>query len=343
MVVKKDVDLSLCTTMGIGGKAKYFVSAGSINELKSALTFAKNENLSVFVFSGGSNTVFSDHEYEGLVIKVSFEGIEVVKENKNSIFFKVLAGTKWDKFVAYCVNNGYQGVEFLSGIPGSVGATPVQNVGAYGQEVSQTIAWVECIHRKSQKTVTLQNSECNFSYRDSIFKKHTYLVVTHIVFKLRKSLHTKIEYPSLLQKLQTDQSTLKKVRTAVIELRKEKSMIVSKADPNAKSVGSFFKNPIIGKSKFKLLRQKHPDIPYWKVGSLYKVSAAWLVESSGFFRGYTHKERVAISTKHSLAIVNKNNAGSNDLVEFVKLIQNTVRNKFSITLDPEPVLVGINL
>lgn len=329
--------------MQIGGKTKYFVIVKTIEELRETLIFAKTEKIPYIVISGGSNTIFSDDEYEGLVIKIKTEGIKIIRDNKKSVVIKALAGTSWDTFVKYCVDKGYQGIECLSGIPGSVGATPIQNVGAYGQEVAQTIQWVECLDKNNLEETSLNKQKCQFSYRDSFFKSAPHLIITSVVFRLKKSRYAKTNYPQLSQKLVSKTSTLKRIRLAVIKLRKEKSMILSTKDVNTKSVGSFFKNPIITKNEFALLQEKRIDIPYWKADSSYKISAAWLVEVSGFTKGYNYNQRIGLSSKHTLAIVNKNHAKSTDLVKFVKLIQEKVYKKFSIKLTPEPTLVGIVL
>jgi UDP-N-acetylmuramate dehydrogenase len=343
MIVQKDIKLSTHTTIKIGGKAKYFVTVHSIKELKKSLLYATRKSLPSFIISGGSNTIFSDEGYQGVIIKTKIEGTKIVKENKKSIYIKAFAGTNWDTFVKYCVDNGYQGIECLSGIPGSVGATPIQNVGAYGQEVSQTVHSVECIDKDSFKKIILSNQECKFSYRDSFFKGHQELIITSVIFKLRKLLRAKVNYPQVIQKLSSSVATLSKVRSTVIALRKEKSMILDLKDPNTRSVGSFFKNPIVGKNEFNLLQEKHGDIPFWNNGSSYKISAAWLIEMSGFTKGYNYNPKVGLSTKHTLAVVNKNHATSSDLVMFVKLIQEEVYKQFSIQLIPEPILVGIAL
>lgn len=343
MIVHKDIKLSSHTTIKIGGKAKYFVTVESTKDLKNALQYAHTKGIPFFIISGGSNTIFSDEGYQGVVIKIKIEGIKIVRENEKNVYIKAFAGTNWDSFVKYCVDNGYQGIECLSGIPGSVGATPIQNVGAYGQEVSQTVHSVECIDKENFKKIILHNQDCKFSYRDSFFKSHRKLIITSVIFKLQKSPQAKVSYPQVVQKLNSDIATLNEVRSAVIKLRREKSMILDLKDTNTKSVGSFFKNPIISKKAFTVLQKKHGDIPFWNNGSSYKISAAWLIEMSGFTKGYNYNQKIGLSTKHTLAIVNKNHATSSDLVMFVKLIQEKVYEQFSILLIPEPILVGIAL
>lgn len=343
MIFQEGVTLSSHSTIGIGGKAQYFVTAKTIQELKQAITYANERTLPVFVISGGSNTIFSDDGYSGLVIRIAFEGIKILKENDKNIFIQALAGTNWDTFVKYSVKNGYQGVECLSGIPGSVGATPIQNVGAYGQEVSQTIQSVECIDTTNFKKRIFVNTDCKFSYRDSYFKRAPHIIVTSVIFKLTKTPNAIVSYPQLSQQLSSKPQTLKKIRSVVLTLRKKKSMLLLPSDKNTKSVGSFFKNPIIAKRHFTLLYKKCPNIPYWKVDNSFKISAAWLIETSGFTKGYSFNRNIGLSAKHCLAIINKGKATSDDLANFIHLLQKTVFDTFSIQLVPEPILVGFHL
>jgi UDP-N-acetylmuramate dehydrogenase len=296
-------------------------------------------------------------------VKIDLKGINLHNDFKDNVIIKVAAGEQWDDFVKYCIENNFMGVECLSGIPGSAGATPIQNVGAYGQEVKDTIIFVKAIDRETYKSTMFSNEDCLFGYRTSRFKtidKEKY-IVTEVLFKLRKDGKPEIKYPELekyLNEKSEKNYSLDEVRNAVMDLRKKKAMVLDNDEPDSVSCGSFFVNPIISKSEFEnLLKRmengklsttadgknakkengKEHSIPYWKVEGGIKLSAAWLIESAGFKKGYSING-VGISGKHSLALVNRGGV-TKDLMNLAEEIQKKVFNKFGIVLDKEPVLV----
>jgi UDP-N-acetylmuramate dehydrogenase len=344
--ISENISLSKLTSIRLGGKARYFCECGSEKDLVECLEYAKEKNLKIQFLGGGSNTVFSDKGFEGIVVKIDIKGINIHNDFKDNVILKVGAGEEWDVFVKYCTENKFAGVECLSGIPGSVGATPIQNVGAYGQEVKDTIIFVKTIDRETKKTVMFSNEDCLFGYRSSRFKtidKDKY-IVTEVLFKLRKDGKPEIKYPELVKYLKTKNDngfSLEDVRLAVLELRKRKSMIVDEADPDSVSCGSFFVNPVVSEKIYDEMCQKagieKDVIPYYKTEEGFKLSAAWLIENAGFNKGYT-KNGAGISNKHSLALVNRGGTAG-DLLKLAEEIQEKVFDKFGIVLVKEPVVV----
>ncbi|MFT3744642.1 MAG: UDP-N-acetylmuramate dehydrogenase [Pyrinomonadaceae bacterium] len=251
------------------------------------------------------------------------------------------AGEDWDRFVAFCVDHELAGVECLSGIPGSVGGTPVQNVGAYGQEVSETIVKVRCLDRRSTEVVELTNSDCGFSYRTSIFNsaQRDRFIVMSVMFGLVRNGAPKLEYNELVDRFSGKLPTLADVREQVLEIRRSKSMVIDAADPNSRSAGSFFKNPVVSNEKLEELRTVFDRIPSFKYGDMVKIPAAWLIENSGFSKGFALGE-VGISSNHSLALINRGDATAADVIVLKERIQRAVAAKFDIELHPEPIFVG---
>jgi UDP-N-acetylmuramate dehydrogenase len=240
--IQENVSLAPFTTLKIGGPARYYVRAGSEEEVISAVRLATAESLPLFVLGGGSNILVSDNGFDGLVLHITLAGI-----SRKSGALVAAAGEDWDAFVAYCVKNDLAGVECLSGIPGFVGGTPVQNVGAYGQEVSESIVSVRCFDRQTKQIVELSNPECGFEYRKSIFNsaaRDRYIVLS-VAFALRPGGRPKVAYKDLQERFPNHQPSLAEVRTAVLDIRSTKSMVIDPSDPNSRSTGSFFKNPIV--------------------------------------------------------------------------------------------------
>ena len=347
MEILENVSLAPYTTLKVGGPARFFVAARSEDQVLAALHHAHKNSLPVFVLGGGSNLVVSDAGWNGLVLKVGIEGIGIAEEDGKRIF-TAGAGEDWDKLVAYSVNQNCSGVECMSGIPGTVGGTPVQNVGAYGQEVAETIRTVRVIERKSGEVRALSNWECGFTYRTSIFnhdQKDRY-IVTQVSYALTPDGSPRVEYADLKRYFASTESvlTLKTVRDAVRSIRASKAMLIAVDDPDSCSAGSFFKNPIIPNSEYDRLtalpvskEQKPPQ--FVAPNGQVKVSAAWLVERAGFHKGYTDG-RVGISRKHSLAIVNRGGATASEIVAFKNKVQEGVWKVFGVKLQPEPVFVG---
>lgn len=342
--IQENIPLAPLTTIQLGGPARYFVECRSTEEVIEALDFAAKNKLEIHILGGGSNTVFSDEGFSGLVLKIGLKGISV-EEKGSEVLVKVAAGENWDEFVQFCIKRGLTGVECLSGIPGLVGATPIQNVGAYGQEVKDTILKVRALNRETMQVVEFNNQECQFSYRQSRFKKGDkgkYIILA-VVYRLKKNTKPIIKYKELQNYLQANTS-LEMVRLAVLALRRKKSMLVDKTDPNSRSVGSFFINPIIEKSEFLELKKRWQEsgggseIPNFKVAEKIKLSAAWLIEHSGFYKGYK-KNGVGISTNHALALVNYGGGSAKELLSLASEIEKAVYNRFGIRLEREPECV----
>ena len=345
MSLVQPVALSSLTTMQVGGVPKSITRCASAQELYEAAKAAWLSEEKHHILAGGSNTVFADDMSDWNIVLVANTGIEVVHETDETVTLRVQAGESWDGLVAWCVERGYAGIEAMSGIPGSVGATPVQNVGAYGQEVSQVITQVEFLDGESHETSIKPAEFFEFSYRDSALKRGLKGVIGWVEFKLYKlgglsvpmasgqiTNHVGAEYGSQLP--------LKQVRDTVIELRSSKGMVISEADPNSRSCGSFFTNPVV--SSIKAL--EFPDeMQKWKMedGESVKLSAGWLIENAGIPKGYSIPgSKAAISQKHALAITNTGGATSADVVELARFIQERVSSRWGMNLIPEPNLIG---
>lgn len=353
MEILEHINLSPFTTIQLGGSAKYFCTCSSVDEIKETLNFAQKRNLRTHILAGGSNTIFSDNGFNGVVIKITSKGISFV-EDGNYILVTAKAGEDWEQFVKMCVEKGYGGIECLSGIPGCVGATPIQNVGAYGQEVKDTIEKVTAIDRSTLEEISFSNSDCRFSYRQSRFKFHDSgkYIIAEVTFRLKKKGRPTIIYPEVrktieasipLASLADGRESLEAVRNIVLALRKKKSMVIDPSDPNTKSVGSFFMNPIIDSDQLTVISnqwKKSGDgskIPTFQSENKIKISAAWLIEKSGFKKGYT-KNGVGISDNHTLALVNRGGTTA-ALLALAKEIRDGVEKKFGIRLEQEPVVV----
>ena len=345
--VLKNIPLAPLTTFKIGGPARLFVKAESEDQIVEALAFAANEGLSLFVLGGGSNILVSDVGFDGLVIQIALKGIlsePLAVAGGSDYLLTAQAGEDWDEFVSYCVGLNLAGIECLSGIPGFVGGTPVQNVGAYGQEVSETIVSVRCLDRKARKIVDLAKSECGFGYRTSIFNtsmRDRYIVLS-VTYSLMKGGPPKIAYKDLKDFFSGHEPTLGETREAVLRIRAAKSMVIDANDPNSKSAGSFFKNPVVDREILAAIIEKSgtEDAPYFEVDEKsVKIPAAWLIENAGFHKGFV-MGNAGISTRHSLAVVNRGNATAKDILQLKNAIVSGVNAKFGIALNPEPIFIG---
>ena len=343
MQIQENVPLAPLTTIGVGGPARYFVDARTIAEISEAVTFSRGRDLPLFVLGGGSNLVISDEGWPGLVLKVGIKGVE----QKESVF-EVGAGEEWDKFVALAVARNGAGIECLSGIPGSVGGTPVQNVGAYGQEVAETIESVLTFDLRENQVRELCNEACGFSYRTSIFNssERGRFIILRVTYELKSGGEPHIQYADLKKYFGgwSEQPSLAQTRDAVRKIRASKGMLISPGDEDSRSAGSFFKNPVLSPEQYNELSAraaaKKLTIPsYPALDALKKVSAAWLVEHSGFSKGFGHG-RVGISRKHALALVNRGEARAADIVAFKEEIQDRVEQIWGVRLEAEPVFVG---
>ena len=344
MQVEENVPLAPLTTIGIGGPARFFFRAGNVDEVLEALEWARQRDQPVFFLGGGSNLLISDDGFPGLVIHLDLRGITVASETAGYVMVKVAAGEPWDRFVKFAVRREWAGIECLSGIPGSTGATPIQNVGAYGQEVSETVARVEALDRSTGRVNWLTNEECRFGYRSSLFKniERERYVVLSVTFRLRVGGQAAVKYPELkkyIEERRISLDDLAGVREAVIAIRKRKGMVLDKRDPDTRSDGSFFMNPVLTADQYAAFSTRAPEAPHFPYGDDVKLSAAWLIEHAGFQKGFTHGN-VGLSTKHTLAIVNRGRGTAAEVVELVRMIQEKVREQFGVELHPEPNFIG---
>ena len=348
----ENVRLGGMTTLGIGGPTRYFADITTTDALIAGVDWARSRRAPLFVLGGGSNIVVADEGFPGLTLRVSIRGVETRLE-EDGVLVTAGAGEDWDSLVAQCVANNWSGFECLSGIPGRVGATPIQNVGAYGQETSETLTSIEAFDLASGSLVSLSASECEFGYRSSRFKTRdrNRFIITRVTYRLAPDGKPSIRYTEL-QRYLADRGpappTLADVREAVLTIRRRKAMVIDPNDPDSRSVGSFFVNPTITTDEFERLKQRIQaqtegdlDIVAFPLSDgRVKLSAAWLIERAGFKRGYVHGH-VGTSTKHALAIVNRDGGTAREIVELKELIQECVLDRFGIALTPEPVLIGM--
>lgn len=341
--IRENVPLAGFTTLGVGGSARFFVEATSEESVLRAIEFASTEDIPLAIIGGGSNLVVSDDGFEGLVLRVAISGLTFADEGE---FVRLVAGAgvEWDRLVAECVERNLAGLECLSGIPGWVGGTPIQNVGAYGQDVSAVIAEVRAFDRQRARIRTFDNRACGFEYRKSIFNTTSRgrYVILNVVYCLGRGTKPSVSYPDLVEFFEGQPApSLRRVREAVLRIRREKAMVLDPDDPDSRSVGSFFKNPLLTANEFERLLEIAPQPPpHFSAGEGHvKIPAAWLIERSGFEKG-TRRERVGLSTRHSLALVNLGAASASDVVRFAGEIQERVGETFGVRLVPEPVLLG---
>jgi len=352
ITLRNDVLLAPFTTLGVGGAARFFVEVSSVEELRDALRVGKERGLSLFILGGGSNLVISDAGFAGLVIRIVSKGIAERSLSDGRVELTAAAGEGWDDFVRFAVARNLAGVECLSGIPGSTGATPVQNVGAYGQEVAETITSVELLDRESLEQATYTNADCRFSYRQSIFKAEAKdrFVVTAVRFALTPGGAPSIRYPDLQRYFDergASSPTLQEARDGVIAVRKRKGMVLDADDPDTRSDGSFFMNPIVTTeeserflARARRISGEDARIPAFPAGDgLVKLSAAWLIENAGFAKGLV-RGNAGLSSKHSLAIINRGGASASEIVALKDEIERGVHEKFGVALHPEPNFIG---
>jgi UDP-N-acetylmuramate dehydrogenase len=332
--------LSELTTLRLGGPAGSVVQARSEDELVEA---ARGD---VLLVAGGSNLVVADAGYPGTVVRVLTRGVEERAAN-GRVELTVAAGEEWEPFVARCVAAGFAGVESLSGIPGSIGATPIQNVGAYGQEVAETIVSVRALDRSSGEVWELAPEACGFAYRSSAFKRTPgRWVVLSVTFALeRRELSGPLAYAELARTLDVqpgEGAPLAEVREAVLGLRRGKGMVLDPADPDSVSAGSFFTNPILSQTEFAALEERADHPPRFpEPDGRIKTSAAWLIERAGFRRGHGNPDGIAISSKHTLALTNRGAGTTAELLALAREIAAGVDERFGVRLEPEPTLVGV--
>jgi UDP-N-acetylmuramate dehydrogenase len=340
--IQEHISLKDLTTFKIGGEARFFATVHSIDELKGALAWAKEKHLEIFVLGGGSNILMGDKGWDGLVIKIEIKGIEL-KGNE----LVGGAGENWDSFVGYAVEHGLYGIENLSLIPGSVGATPVQNIGAYGVEVKDTISWVESINSETGELKIFNNNECGFAYRDSFFKKPEgkKYIITRVAFNLKKEGILSTEYRDIKKYIEENKIldlTLQKIRDIVIDIRTKKL-------PDVRIIGtagSFFKNPIISLSDYQNLLTRYPDLPGYSQKSAFagatadtiKIPAAWMLDNLCGFKGYKEGD-VGVYKNQALVLVNFGNAKAQDIFDLSEKMIACVKEKTNIILEREVQMI----
>ena len=350
MQLQENVSLAPLTTFKIGGPARFYVEARTTGDVQDAVSFAGSRDLPLFVLGGGSNLLVSDTGWPGLVLKAAISGVEQRSghDEDGKTLFDVGAGESWDRFVSHAVIARCAGVECLSGIPGSVGGTPVQNVGAYGQEVSETIASVEVYDLKEGQVRELCREACGFSYRSSIFNttERGRFIILRVTYALEPGGSPRLEYADLKRHFEGRETmpNLAETREAVRHIRALKGMLIVPGEPDCQSAGSFFKNPVLSEEQhlelIKRAKARGLTVPsYPALESRKKVSAAWLVERSGFVKGHGFGH-VGISSKHALAIVNRGGASAAEVMALKEQIQTRVEQIWGVRLEPEPVMVG---
>jgi UDP-N-acetylmuramate dehydrogenase len=345
MTIQSDVSLAEWCTLGVGGPARWFCRAETEQAALDALTWAASSDVPVHVLGGGSNVVFADDGFDGLVLKVEIGGIDSADAGGTRLF-RVGAGEQWDPFVALSVESGCAGLECLSGIPGLTGGTPVQNVGAYGQDVSATITRVAVIDRAARATRWLSAEECAFGYRSSRFKRADVnrYIVSRVEFALAAGGAPTLAYADVVvhfERAGIALPSLAQVREAVLEIRRRKGMVIEPGNPANRSVGSFFVNPVVSRELFeRTARAANAEVPHYPLADgAVKIPAAWLIERAGFAKGTT-RGSVGISPFQAQAIVNYGNARAGDILTLATDIKRAVWETFDIAIVPEPVFVG---
>jgi len=341
-----NVPLAPRCTLGVGGPARFFVEAADEAAVLEALRWARERGVPLHVLGGGSNLVVADAGVDGLVVRVALRGVSS-REVQGGVELTAAAGEPWDALVAHAVARGWAGLECLSGIPGLTGATPIQNVGAYGQEVAQTVTAVRALDRSTGETVTLAREGCGFGYRTSRFKsgEPERFIVLSVTYSLHPGAVPAVRYADVESDLALRgiaKPSLADVRASVLAIRRSKSMVLDPDDPNRRSCGSFFLNPIVDGATFERVERVagDPAMPRWREeDGRVKLSAAWLIERAGFHRG-EGPGPVALSTRHSLAIVCREGARAADVAAFAREIRARVEARFGLRLVPEPVFWG---
>jgi len=343
--VREHVPLAPHTTLDIGGPARYFIRANSEKTVSEAVRLARDHGLPTLVLGGGSNLLISDTGFPGVVLHIEIVGLQW-RDDGRQVHLDAGAGENWDDVVAEAVDRGLYGIECLSGIPGSVGGTPVQNVGAYGQEVANTVTSVRAYDRDTDRIIEMRRSECGFTYRSSIFNTTARgrYVILNVSYDLTKAGSVSIGYPDLKREFEARSApTLTEVREAVRRIRARKAMLLQPGDPDCRSAGSFFKNPIVTEQQFdQIERMSDEKVPRYAAAPGYvKTAAAWLIERAGIGKGFSIG-RAAVSSKHTLALVNHGTATAADMLALAREIRRRVEDRFGVRLVIEPVMVGFD-
>jgi UDP-N-acetylmuramate dehydrogenase len=350
MLLEENKPLAPFTTFGIGGPARWFVTAKREDEIAEAARWAKEQGISLFVLGGGSNLLVSDAGFDGLVLRVGLLGINLGTDRGRTVY-QAAAGEGWDSFVQKSVRDNCAGIECLAGIPGTVGGTPVQNVGAYGQEVASTIDRVRAFDLSAHQFLELTGVECGFAYRHSRFNTvdRDRFVVTRVDYQLVPGGAPTLKYVDL-QTAFSDGTcpSLAEVAAAVRRIRQSKGMLLVEGDSDCRSAGSFFKNPVVDEGQLRFVASaagKEP--PCFRAGTdpesrgRVKLSAAWLIEQAGFSKGHA-RGAAGLSSRHTLALINRGGAKAAEIVALANEIRSAVAERFGIQLQMEPVLLGFN-
>ncbi|QSB06910.1 UDP-N-acetylmuramate dehydrogenase [Natronoglycomyces albus] len=343
-IEETDVNLAEYATLRLGGPAKRLITVTTSHDAITALRSASEAGERPFVLAGGSNVIISDAGWPSTVILLRNQGVTVLDSSAEYVTVRVAAGHNWDAFVQWAISEGLSGVECLSGIPGSAGATPIQNVGAYGQQTCDTLLSATVYDRMSRRVVEYDQAACRFGYRTSVFKRNDRYLVTDVTFRLYRSPNSQpIRYAETARKLGVDVGDtvpLAEARASVLDSRRSKGMVLDDADPDTYSVGSFFVNPVITSDEFEALQKRvATEPPHWPADGDIKVSAAWLIGQAGFEKGY-RRGNVGISTKHTLALTNRGGGTTSELMALAEEVATGVEEKLGIRLHPEPVTVG---
>jgi UDP-N-acetylmuramate dehydrogenase len=349
-MIQRDVDLAPMTTLKVGGAADYFADIYDEAALTSAIGWARQQDYPITLLGGGSNVLIADSGVRGLTIRLSLPGRRI-RANSETVEVSLGAGEDWDQVVKFAVAQGWAGIECLVGIPGRVGAAPIQNIGAYGQEVCETVLKVRAYCMARHEFVDLSARDCGFGYRDSRFKRATSQVeiVTGLTLSLTPGGPAKVAYKELAKRL-TEGRDLHTVMTAVQALRRQKSMLANTPDGNHRSAGSFFLNPILNQGESAELLERArvhgipaADVPRWPAAEgRTKYAAAWLIEQSGLKKG-AGDGPVGLSTHHTLALVNRGGAAAADIIDFARYVHDEVNHCFGVSLVPEPRMLGFDV
>ena len=354
MTILENISLSRFTTLGIGGPAAHFAEVTSVASLLAGVSWAASHGVPLFVLAGGSNIVVSDAGFRGLILRLSIRGIETRFDGDN-VIVTAGAGEEWDALVEMCVDNKWAGIECLSGIPGRVGATPIQNVGAYGQETSERVVSLDALDTRTGQSVRMSGEDCEFGYRASRFRRRDSgrFIITSVTYRLTLNGKPSVRYAELARYLDEQgvrEPALTDVRQAVLAIRRRKAMVIDPNEPDSRSVGSFFMNPVVSPKEFEQINQRalkvargNSQMPRYPMpDGEVKLSAAWLIENAGFKRGYVHGN-VGTSSKHSLAIINRGDGTARELLELAEEIRSRVAEVFGVNLRPEPIFVGFDM
>ncbi len=334
MIIRENYSLKSLNTFGINVDAKYFTEVASINEIGETSGFIRSGQMNHLILGGGSNILFTKN-FDGIVLKISLRGIELVKEDADHYYVKAMAGENWDEFVDYCVAHNYAGLENLSLIPGTVGASPIQNIGAYGAEIKDTFHELEMLDLETGKIIVMKPEECRFEYRNSIFKNELKgrIIILSVTFRLSKTPSLLTDYGAIkdeLVKMGIKKPTIQNIREAVISIRQSKL-----PDPNEiGNAGSFFKNPSVTAFVHSDLKNRYPNlVSFPQKDGTYKLAAGWLIEQCGW-KGRRAGD-AGVHEKQALVIVNYRNAGGNEILDFSEKIKQSVLDKFGVALERE--------